>query len=605
MENDLSAAKNELLKQYEQRAVQFEESADALLKRYNRWAILRLLIFLLGIGGILLAAAQHWGLAVGAAVVFLLLFYRFVQFHLDIRRREQFDRQLARINALEAAACRHEYQDFPDGQAYQDLQHPYAYDLDLFGPYSLFQYLNRCSTTLGRDYLAAALKRGVDRKSLPQRQVAIQELSLQLAWRQELQAHGSRVEDNRAQLQQLQNWLGESDFVSPNRWLMRARWLLPVYNAVALGLGIAYFDFLSTVLLLSPAMVLVYRTRKQVDTAHAHTARAEKMLSTYATLFQHLEQADFEATFLRKRQEQLGGRAAKAIRQLSYLITQLNVRYNFFAIFLNVLVLWDLQFVYRLERWKQTHGAQLRAWFDCLAELEYLHTQANFHHNHPGFTFPLTSEDGPLRGRGLGHPLIPDEQRIDNDLSMPGRGHIKLITGSNMAGKSTFLRSVGINIILARAGCPVCASSLEMPWLELHSSMRTQDALHERTSSFYAELKRLKVIIDAVEARERVFFLLDEILKGTNSRDRHTGSRALIEQLIAFGGSGLIATHDLELGNLEAPSGGAIENLCMEVAIRGDQLYFDYKLKKGVSQSFNATLLMRRMGIRIDEPQRL
>jgi DNA mismatch repair ATPase MutS len=201
----------------------------------------------------------------------------------------------------------------------------------------------------------------------------------------------------------------------------------------------------------------------------------------------------------------------------------------------------------------------------------------------------------------LGHPLIHRDQRIANEVVLPTQGHIKLLTGSNMAGKSTFLRTVGLNIVLAMTGAPVCAREMQVPLLKVYTSMRTQDALHESTSSFYAELKRLKVIIEAVEADDKVFFLLDEILKGTNSRDRHTGSKALIKQLIQQGGAGIIATHDLELGSLEAQYNGTIENWCMEVAIDKDQLYFDYLLKKGVSKSFNATVLMRNMGIKIED----
>ena len=170
-----------------------------------------------------------------------------------------------------------------------------------------------------------------------------------------------------------------------------------------------------------------------------------------------------------------------------------------------------------------------------------------------------------------------------------------------MAGKSTFLRTVGINIVLAMAGAPVCATSFRLPILQVYTSMRTQDALHESTSSFYAELKRLKVIIQAVEQENNIYFLMDEILKGTNSKDRHTGSRALIQQMIKSKGAGIIATHDLELGNMESTSEGAIENLCMEVAVENGNLRFDYKLEKGVSKSFNATILMKEMGIAIED----
>jgi DNA mismatch repair ATPase MutS len=221
---------------------------------------------------------------------------------------------------------------------------------------------------------------------------------------------------------------------------------------------------------------------------------------------------------------------------------------------------------------------------------------------------PEWNDRAELAVKNMGHPLLNRDVRVGNDLSLPTRGHIKLITGSNMAGKSTFLRTIGLNLVMAQAGAPVCAESMTFPTLQVYTSMRTQDALHESTSSFFAELKRLKVIIEAVDAANQVghdqlpvFFLLDEILKGTNSVDRHTGSAALIRQLIRQRGGGLIATHDLELGRLEAEANGAIENLRIEVEIRDGQLDFDYKLKKGVSESFNATLLMKRMGIRIED----
>lgn len=244
--------------------------------------------------------------------------------------------------------------------------------------------------------------------------------------------------------------------------------------------------------------------------------------------------------------------------------------------------------------------AKLPEWFEILQEFDAMVTLGTLHYNHEDWTIPnIDLAFTGLEGIELGHPLIDAKKRVPNDLIVPNSGHIKLITGSNMAGKSTYLRTVGLNIVLAMTGSPVCAKSLRLPILTVNTSMRTQDVLHESTSSFYAELKRLKTIIDSVENGEKVFFLLDEILKGTNSHDRHTGSRALIEQLIKSKGMGLIATHDLELGVLEAEANGTIENLCIEVMVEKDRLTFDYTIKKGVSKSFNATYLMRNMGIKI------
>jgi DNA mismatch repair ATPase MutS len=267
---------------------------------------------------------------------------------------------------------------------------------------------------------------------------------------------------------------------------------------------------------------------------------------------------------------------------------------------LNIATLWDLKYIWQLEKWKAEQKEFLPKWFDSLAEFEAILSLSTLYYNNPDWVFPTIQDDSNVIAKELGHPLISAQKRICNNIDIPTKGHIKLVTGSNMAGKSTFLRTVGLNIVLAMCGAPVCAKEMTLPSLKVYSSMRTQDALHESTSSFYAELKRLKFIIEAVESEGNIFFLLDEILKGTNSNDRHTGSKALIRQLIKSKGSGIIATHDLELGNLEVQSEGAIENLRMEVEIKDDKLFFDYKLKKGVSESFNATLLMKNMGIRIE-----
>ena len=265
-------------------------------------------------------------------------------------------------------------------------------------------------------------------------------------------------------------------------------------------------------------------------------------------------------------------------------------RYNAFVLIINLFGLWDLHWVLKLEKWKASQKEDLPIWFDTLAELEAVLSLATLYYNNPDWTFPTISEQPLIDGTDLAHPLIPRKGRIPNDTHIPTGGHIKLVTGSNMAGKSTFLRTVGLNIVLAMSGAPVCAKKLTLPITQVYTSMRTQDALHESTSSFYAELKRLKMIIEAIELRTNAFFLLDEILKGTNSNDRHTGSKALIRQLINSQGSGIIATHDLELGQLEAISNGSVENLCIEVEVKGEELIFDYKIKPGAVSYTHLTL---------------
>ena len=588
---------------YQDRQADFQATADRLQARFARLALWRLGIFI-GAVAVLVLLFAYAGPVIGfvGLVAFLAAFSRFVKFHSAIDRQRAHAANMAEINAREAACVQGDWSAFPDGAAYLDPLHPYALDLDIFGPHSFFQFTNRTSTTLGSDRLANYLSDPAPPETTLQRQAAVAELSDRLDWRQELNAYGLSIQDRPEDLVELRNWLDLPPFVGTSRWLPLMLWLVPIYVVVALILSVIYLPYQLWIFVFVIPGWILYRTKSQVDEVHRHTERSTKILAGYADLVEHVEGEQFQSALL----QSIGARfhtserpASEHLNRLSYLIRQLNLRDNFFAIIFNLVSLWDLRYVLRLEKWRAALRTDLLEWFEGLAELEALHSLANTRYNNPEWCFPEFTEQEFLEAEQLGHPLLRPEKRVDNEFATPTRGHIKLVTGSNMAGKSTFLRTVGLNIVLSRTGSVVCARALSLPPLEVYTSMRTVDALHEDTSSFYAELKRLKYIIEATEAGRRVYFLLDEILKGTNSRDRHKGSRALIQQLIDARGAGIIATHDLELGDIEARSNGTVENWRMEVEIEEGELMFDYTLKKGVTQSFNATELMRRMGIRV------
>lgn len=600
------------MESYRDRQAKFKTEAEQLQAKYDRFALVRLAIFIVAILLTIFFWSLHWGWGVLFIGLFIAAFYRFVQWHQQVQEAARHAEELARINANEADALQHNYQLFPTGAVFLDPDHPYALDLDLFGEYSFFQYTCRASTAIGQarlaDYLRQPLTNG---SAIKARQQAVGEIRDQLDWRQHLLAYGRDAQDNPEHLTLLRQWLEDPPFVSNNRWLSAALYLAPVWFAIGIALWWTVFTWHIMLLFLIPPALILRRTIERVNFTHQRTTYAGQTLEIYGKLIRQIETHTFRTPLLNTLHQQLSGAsqpASKHIERLAYIISQLNVRFNVFAIFLNIIGLWDLQWVYRLEKWKMGLRKELPQWFEVLAEIEALSSLGNLWYNNPDWSMPEWQQETQLTVKNIAHPLIPAATRVGNDLQMPTRGHIKLITGSNMAGKSTFLRTIGLNLVMAQAGAPVCAQYLRFPTLQVYTSMRTQDALHESTSSFFAELKRLKVIIEAVDAANQpaneqlpVFFLLDEILKGTNSVDRHTGSEALIRQLIRQRGGGLIATHDLELGRLEAEAGGAIENLRIEVEIKGGQLDFDYKLKKGVSESFNATLLMKRMGIRIEE----
>lgn len=608
-----SGFKNQVQKlkdEYQQRQVHFADEALALRKQYDRISILRLLVFFGSAAIAIFFFSIHWMLATLFILLFLAGFYRLMLWHQKMLTDATHLERLAQINAEELAALNHRTEIFPSGTEFLETDHPYTLDLDVFGAYSFFQSACRATTVIGRQRLAEYLLQPAEIPEIIARQQAVSELRPLLDWRQHFQAFGNSVKDDPKHVLMLRQWLHDDFLVLGNRAFSIALVAIPAWTLAALLLWIFFVPWQLALLFLLPAGFILKNTKEKVDRIHLRTTHTAGMLASYARLLAHIESGNFSSKKLAELQTPLsanGHPASAHIRRLDYIIRQLNVRFNFFAIFLNLGALWDLQWLYRLEKWKAELRDSLPVWFETLREFEALSSFANTWFNNPDWTMPEVKTGARLEAVNLGHPLIHPSKRIGNDIGMPIRGHIKLITGSNMAGKSTFLRAVGLNVVLAQSGSPVCAEKMTLPPLRVFTSMRTRDDLHESTSSFYAELKRLKVIIEAVQQAQEpqsdqlpVFFLLDEILKGTNSVDRHTGARALIEQLIRLEGGGLIATHDLELGRLEADANDTIENLCMEVEVKNGELFFDYKIKKGVSQSFNATLLMRQMGIEVE-----
>ncbi len=593
----------DLIQQYTERQSEFQQEAVRSGKAIARLSLVRLLFFVFGVGILILTLDWNWKLGLAGLILFLLLFYWIIRRFQHLQEEKKHFHVLARLNKQEIQFLKHQYRTRPSGTWYQDLGHPYVGDLDVFGPQSLFQYINRASTDKGQDQLASWLKQAAPIAILKRRQAAIQALTGALDWRQEWQARAERIHDDRRVELALADWLNDEYLVLHAPFLRLSLWLIPLGWAICI-FAIAFFGMPWSILLLYiliPGTILA-RHNNAIDQIHQRTAKASDMLTGMGELLSHLEKPAFEDPWLQELQSGLlvGNLSfSRSLNRLGYYVAQLDVRYNAFALILNLLSLWDLHWIRRLERWKSQEKAKLPEAFEIMAEIEALQSLAATWYNNPSWTLPGFYQKQMIQGQKLGHPLIPEEQRIPNDLHMPTAYHLRLITGSNMAGKSTFLRTIGLNLVLAHAGGPICGNRLQLPLIQIFTSMRTQDNLSESTSSFFAELKRLQILIQWIENREiPIFYLLDEILKGTNSRDRHKGGAALIQQLIQYPSAGLVATHDIELGRLEASYPEQIENWSLEVEIEGDELHFDYLLKRGVTQSFNASILMEKMGIR-------
>ncbi|HTM92533.1 MAG TPA: hypothetical protein VL095_08950, partial [Flavisolibacter sp.] len=327
-------------------------------------------------------------------------------------------------------------------------------------------------------------------------------------------------------------------------------------------------------------------------------------ISTVEKLVNWIENKKLSSSLLVQMQQNLqaeNGNASAQIKKLKSILDKFDLRLNIIGpLFMNSFLLWDVRQMMALNEWRRKNKPIAPRLFETIAEMEVLNSLAAVHFNYPHWSFPkFVDTYFSFESRELGHPLIPEKERINSDFKVEENTLISLVTGSNMAGKSTFLRSIGVNIILAQMGSPVCAESFILSPVRLMTSMRISDNLAENTSTFYAELKKLKTIIEAVNRHENIFVLLDEMLGGTNSHDRHTGSAAFITQLIRQGRFAVIATHDLELADLKKQNPHALENYHFDVQVKGEELFFDYKLKEGVCHSLNASLLMKKIGIEL------
>lgn len=591
--------------QYRDRIEHFAGEHEELDMQYRRISYLRLGTFVLVIAVFIWLVQHQIMIALVWLVAGIAVFGRVMAWHESFKERADRAKVLQQINKYELQSAGNDHSWNDDGEQFIDQQHPYSGDLDIYGEASLFQLINRAQTGAGRRIVAEWLQQMVGWEEIRSRQVAMRELASEVDFRQSLQMEGVRLKSDESDFADLQAWIK-----SPNLLLGKSTYLLAIhilpFIILPATLAVGYYwglDF-AWLPLIVPGIIL-WKSKKAVDEVHKRSGAAGDVLSTHSEMLGVLEGGEWSAERLKEIHSRIltgkDQKASKIIRKLSYAIRQLNVRDNFFAILFNLFGFWDLHWVYRMEKLKLRLENNLLTWFDALGEMEALCSLANLARNNPEWVVPSLATEDNFSALDLGHPLIPRDKRIDNSLTMPLQGHIKLITGSNMAGKSTFLRSVGTNLVLAMAGGVVCAREMHFRPTQIYTSMRTADDLGEGASTFYSELARLKMIINATEQDAPVLFLLDEILKGTNSGDRHRGSRALIKQLINNLGAGLVATHDLALTTMEAEAEGKIENWYFDVVIENDRLAFDYRIKRGICDSFNASHLMKKMGIALEE----
>lgn len=502
--------------------------------------------------------------------------------------------------------CLHnQFSHLDTGRHYEPAVHPYANDMDLFGTWSLFQYINRCESEQGKQLIASHLLNPLPAAKIPLYQQAVTELSNNPGWRLLLQNHAQTAAVTTATQNRVQQWLQ-----LPGNKFDKPYWkiVLTLYPIIPLSLAaICLAGVISATQLISYLFLLIIITSmliRNISEIHGYVSRIAPEISALQLQLGHIESQSWQAPALQQVQQHIQSSKYKASKELLILkkiLKRFDYRLNVMVIpILNAFLMWDIRQAVALQQWKQRNHESVNNWFQTIAQIEVYSSLASLHFNHPQWTMPaISAQHFTLEATDLGHPLIPDAKRVNNSCTIGGTGQIMLITGSNMAGKSTFLRSLGVNTVLAMMGAPVCATHFVISPVHLVTSMRIADNLAENTSTFYAELKKLKQIIEQVNNHEQIFILLDEILRGTNSLDRHAGSKALIQQMIQEKAIAVVATHDVELADLAKQYQQAVHNYHFDVQVEGEELYFDYKLKRGVCHSMNASILMKKIGINI------
>jgi DNA mismatch repair ATPase MutS len=600
----------EITNQYLQRINEFTIERGKFRRFQKYFPLSRLITFILS--GVLLYYLVKTGnffyaiSALSTFITFLVLGHLDIKYKAIILRLEL----LIQINQNEIDAVNGDFSKNDAGDEFTDFDHPYTYDLDMFGKSSLFQCINRTSTIYGKYRLADFLKNAYSYKNeINERQQIVRELSENIEFRQQLQLIFSDKKTNDSDLSDIRRWLQGKTISSVK--LKTAKLILYLLNTITLtGLILSFAGIISYniiwPLILAQLLFSGRLSRTVLKTKELVTSKF-RVLEKYSQSLALIEHTTFQNPVLQELKNSLMKQGTKApskvINSLSGIINFMDSNLNLLvAIILNGFFSVNVHLLLSIEKWKTTYKDFIPGWFDIIGKIDAFSSLGNFSYNNPDFVFPkLVNENFVFSAKNIGHPLIAKDICVKNDLEINGWKLISIITGANMSGKSTLLRTIGTNYILAMTGCPVCAKEFIFTPVEIHTSMRTNDSLAKKESYFYAELKRLKEIIDELESGKSKFILLDEILKGTNSNDKRTGSMALINQLVKYNIIAMVATHDQVLGELRNEYPENITNRCFEISIVNDKMHIDFKLREGVCQNLNATYLMKNMGITFPE----
>ena len=536
-------------------------------------------------------------IVIGIVIAVIILFLILVSRHSNLQYKRDFFQQLIQINETELKVLDRQFHDLPDGENHKNPLHPFSLDIDLFGRGSFYQYINRSGLKSGERKLVELLTAN-SISNIEQKQKSIRELADNLEWRQNYLATAALVKTTTSS-ESIIRWLKNYTAFAPRMM----KWLPNLFSAVSLVLFILmYFDFIPESVLIGWFFIGLIITGiyvKKVNSLWDNSGKAQSTFEQYYKLMLLLEKHEFKSEYLKVQQQKIKSEKANAsgvIKQFSKMLGTLDQRSNLLVgTFMNAFFLSDLRQVYKIEQWIKTNADKVEEWFDVIAFFDSQNSLGNFGFNHPQYTYAnITNTGTTFKATGLAHPLLDPRKAVTNDFEIDNKQFF-IITGANMAGKSTFLRTVSLSIVMSNVGLPICADSVTYTPIKLITSMRTSDSLTDDESYFFSELKRLQFIVNAIKS-DTYFIILDEILKGTNSTDKAIGSRKFIEKLVGSHSTGIIATHDLSLCEA-ADDLDQVKNYYFDAEIKDDELFFDYTFKKGICQNMNASFLLRKMNI--------
>ncbi|SHJ89670.1 MutS family DNA mismatch repair protein [Paramaledivibacter caminithermalis] len=593
-------------KRYEKRKSYYAKLLEKQRKSLKLMGNLRLFVALAGLGNIIfLYITKNNNLLLPISLAYIIIFIYLVLKHNQTKHKVNYTFSLYKINNNSLERICGEWKSFSDtGDEFYDEAHNFSADFDIFGKGSLFQWINTAKTYMGRQSLKRYLTETcLDKEQIYKRQEAINELARRLWWRQRFMAEGMSITEEIQNPEILYKWANEKNEFYLKPWTIFGVRILPI---ISILLILVYFitkdiSYYYPIILLALQTLIIKFKNKERSKSLNTVYKYKDNIKVYSKMLKHFENNYFKSEYLKELRDNIineeAQRAYQQIDRLEKIVENITNRDNAAFIFVNIVTLWDYRCMIALEEWKERSGIMIEAWLDTIGEIEALSSLAVIKYDNPDWVRPeIMDEPSYFKAISMGHPLLTNK-RVCNDLEFQDQTRVLLITGSNMSGKSTLLRTAGINLVLAYAGAPVCAKVFKCSIMKIYTCMRISDNLEKNISSFYAELLRIKSIIKATKHKEQIFFLLDEIFKGTNSQDRHEGAKILIRNLLRNGAVGLVSTHDLELGVMEEENKGKIKNYHFQESYKDNEIYFDYKLKPGVSTTRNALYLIRMIGI--------